>query len=199
MILLMELPLLNDIVIIFGLSIAIFFICYRLRLPAIVGFLITGMLAGPHGFKLVGAVHQVEILAEIGVVLLLFTIGIEFSLGELLKIKKAVLLGGTLQVLLTIFVTFLLAKQLGRSTGEAIFLGFLISLSSTAIVLKILQERLEVDSSHGRTCLAILIFQDIAVVPMILLTPFLAGQGENLTKSLLILVLKIAGVLFFVK
>jgi len=196
--LLMEVPLLNDIVVIFVLSIAIFFICYRLRLPAIVGFLITGMLAGPHGFKLVGAVHQVEILAEIGVVLLLFTIGIEFSLGELLKIKKAVLLGGTLQVLLTIFATFALAKQLGRPTGEAIFLGFLISLSSTAIVLKLLQERLEVDSSHGRTCLAILIFQDIAVVPMILLTPFLAGQGGDLTKSLLILALKIAGILLFV-
>ncbi len=74
----MEIPLLNDIVIIFGLSIVVLFICHRFRVPTIVGFLLTGMLAGPHGLRLIKAVHEVEILAEVGVVLLLFTIGIEF-------------------------------------------------------------------------------------------------------------------------
>ena len=134
----MEILLLNDIVIIFGLSIAILFICHQLRVPAIVGFLLTGILAGPYGLGLIKAVHEVEILAEVGVVLLLFTIGIEFSLQRLLQIKKSVLMGGSIQVLLTLFVTFVIARWLGQPVGESIFIGFLIALSSTAIVLKLM-------------------------------------------------------------
>ena len=111
----MEILLLNDVVIIFGLSIAILLLCHRLRVPAIVGFLLTGILAGPYGLGLVKAVHEVEILAEVGVVLLLFTIGIEFSLKRLLQIKKSVLLGGSTQVLLTILVTFVIAGHLGSA------------------------------------------------------------------------------------
>ena len=84
----MEIPLLNDIVIIFGLSIAVLYLCHRIRLPVIVGFFLTGILAGPHGLGLIKAVHEVEILAEIGIVLLLFTIGIEFSFKKLLEIKN---------------------------------------------------------------------------------------------------------------
>ena len=91
----MEIPLLNDIVIIFGLSIAVLYLCHRIRLPVIVGFFLTGILAGPHGLGLIKAVHEVEILAEIGIVLLLFTIGIEFSFKKLLEIKKSVLMGGS--------------------------------------------------------------------------------------------------------
>ncbi|MBW1847414.1 MAG: cation:proton antiporter, partial [Deltaproteobacteria bacterium] len=87
----MEIALLYDIVIIFGLSVVILFICHRLKVPAIVGFLLTGILAGPYGLGLVKAVHEVEVLAEVGVVLLLFTIGMEFSLEKLLKIKKSIL------------------------------------------------------------------------------------------------------------
>jgi monovalent cation:H+ antiporter-2, CPA2 family len=196
--LLMGIPLLNEIVIIFGLSIAIFFICHQVRLPALVGFLITGTLAGPHGFRLIGAVHEVEILAEIGVVLLLFTIGIEFSLQNLLQIKRAVLLGGSLQVAFTIGTVFLLLKQRGWVSNEAVFIGFLISLSSTAIVLKLMQERGEMESPQGRMALAILIFQDIAVVPMILFTPLLAGASGEIGKSLLLLAGKGIGVLIFV-
>ncbi len=191
----MEIPLLNDIVIIFGLSIAILFICHRLRVPAIVGFLLTGILAGPYGLGLVKAVHEVEILAEVGVVLLLFTIGIEFSLGRLLQIKKSVLMGGSIQVLLTILVTFVIARQLGQPIGESIFIGFLISLSSTAIVLKLIQEKGEVDSPHGRTTLGILIFQDIIIVPMILVTPLLAGATGGLGESALVLIAKGIGII----
>jgi len=191
----MEIPLLNDIVIIFGLSIAILFICHRLRVPTIVGFLLTGILAGPYGLGLVKAVHEVEILAEVGVVLLLFTIGIEFSLGRLLQIKKSVLMGGSIQVLLTLLVTFVIARQLGQPIGESIFIGFLISLSSTAIVLKLIQERAEVDSPHGRTTLGILIFQDIIIVPMILVTPLLAGATGDLGESVLVLIVKGIGII----
>jgi len=191
----MEIMLLNEIVIIFGLSIAILFICHRLRMPTIVGFLLTGILAGPYGLGLIKAVHEVEILAEVGVVLLLFTIGIEFSLGRLLQIKKSVLMGGSIQVLLTLLVTFVIARQLGQPIGESIFIGFLISLSSTAIVLKLIQERAEVDSPHGRITLGILIFQDIIIVPMILVTPLLAGATGDLGESVLVLIAKGIGII----
>ena len=194
----MEIPLLNDIVIIFGLSIAVLFLCHRLHVPAIVGYLLTGILAGPHGLGLIGGVHEVEILAEIGVVLLLFTIGIEFSLKSLLQIKRLALVGGPLQVLLTLFAAFIMARQLGQPFSESIFIGFLISLSSTAIVLKLFQERAEIDSPHGRTALGILIFQDIIIVPMILLTPLLAGSTGNFAESLLILSVKGIGIILFV-
>ncbi len=191
----MGIPLLNDIVIIFVLSIAILFICHRLRIPAIVGFLLAGILAGPYGLGLVKAVHEVELLAEVGVVLLLFTIGIELSLEKLLQIKKSVLMGGSIQVLLTFLVTFVIAGQLGQPVGNSIFIGFLISLSSTAIVLKLIQERAEIDSPHGRTALGILIFQDIIIVPMILITPLLAGATGGAGESVLVLVAKVIGII----
>ena len=191
----MEIPLLNDIVVIFGLAIAVLFICHRLRVPAVVGFLLTGIFVGPYGLGLINALHEVEILAEIGVVLLLFTIGIEFSFKRMLEIKKSILMGGSIQVLLTLLVTFLIARQLGQPIGESVFIGFLISLSSTAIVLKLIQERAEVDSPHGRTTLGILIFQDIIIVPMILVTPLLTGATGNLGESILVLIAKGIGII----
>ena len=194
----MQIPLLGEIVIIFGLSILVLFICYRLRVPTIVGFLLTGIIAGPHGLGLIKAVHEVETLAEIGVVLLLFTIGIEFSLKSLVRVRRSVLLGGSLQVLLTIIVALVIARLFGQSFGESVFIGFLVSLSSTAIVLKLIQERAEVDSPHGRTSLAILIFQDVIVVPMMLLTPLLGGATGNVGKSLLFLLAKGIGVIVVV-
>ena len=194
----MEIPLLKDIVIIFGLSIAVVFICHRLRVPAIVGYLLTGVLAGPHGLGLIARVHEVEILAEVGVVLLLFAVGIEFSLRNLLQIKRSVLIGGSLQVLLTLFAAFILAEQFGQTFGESLFIGFVLSLSSTAIVLKLLQDRAEVDSPHGRTSLAILIFQDVIIVPMMLFTPLIAGVKGDLSQSLLILSAKGIAVILLV-
>ena len=194
----MGIPLLNDIVIIFGLSIVVLFICHRFQIPSIVGFLLTGVLAGPHGLGLIKALHEVELLAEVGVVLLLFTIGIEFSLKSLLQIKKSVLLGGSLQVTLTLLAAFFIARYLGQAFGQAVFIGFLAALSSTAIVLKLIQERAEVDSPHGRTTLAILIYQDVIIVPMILFTPLLAGATGNLGETLLILTAKGIGVIVLV-
>ena len=195
----MEIPLLNDIVIIFGLAITVLFICHRLRVPAVVGYLLTGIFVGPYGFGLVKAVHEVEILAEIGIVLLLFTIGIEFSLKKLLQIRKSVLMGGSIQVLLTFLATLFIARRwFGQAFGEAIFIGFLVALSSTAIVLKLIQERAEVDSPHGRTILGILIFQDIIIVPMILITPLLAGATGNLGESVLVLLAKGIGIILLV-
>lgn len=194
----MEIPLLDDIIIIFGLAIAVLFISHRLRLPAVVGFLLTGIFVGPYGLGLVKAIHEVEICAEIGIVLLLFTIGIEFSLGRLLQIRKSVLIGGPLQVLLTFLATLFLTRQFGHTFSKAIFFGFLVTLSSTAIVLKLMQERAEVDSPHGRITLGILIFQDIIIIPMILVTPLLAGSKGHLDLSLLVLLAKGIGIILLV-
>ncbi|MFO7597157.1 MAG: cation:proton antiporter [Desulfocurvibacter africanus] len=186
----MELPILKEAVVIFGLSIGVIIVCHRFRIPAIIGFLLTGVLAGPHGLGLVSAAHEVEVLAEIGVILLLFVIGMELSFKELLRIKKPVFLGGAAQVLLTIVVFDGLAMLMGASAGHAVFAGFLAALSSTAVVLKLLSERAELDAPHGRIALGILIFQDIVVVPMMLLIPFLSGRAGNLGASLMLLAIK---------
>lgn len=194
----MGMELLTDILIIFSLSVVVLYVCNRLNIPTIVGFLISGLIAGPHGLGLIGVEKEVEVLAEIGVVLLLFTIGIELSFAKLLEIRKSVLIGGTVQVLLTILVTFLIASQLGYELGKSIFLGFLISLSSTAIVLKLIQERAEIDSPYGRTALGILIFQDVIIVPMILVTPLLSTTKGIEGESLVMILLKGVGILLFV-
>ncbi len=186
----MHIPLLSDIVVIFGLAIGVLYLCHQLRIPAIVGFLLTGVLAGPHGFGLIGAVHEVESLSEIGVVLLLFTIGLEFSMKNLWQLKRSVLLGGSFQVFVTLLVTFLIARMFGQDIGKSIFLGFLVSLSSTAIVIKLLQERAEVDSPQGKIDLAVLIFQDVVAVPMMLLIPLMKGGTGDISGTFMMLFLK---------
>ena len=192
----MELELLKNIVVVFGLSAVVLFVCHRIKAPTIVGFLITGILAGPQGLGLIQATEQVAAMADIGVILLLFSVGIEMSLKDLLKIKKYVLVGGSLQVSLTILAVFAILVYFGVPAGEALLMGFLISLSSTAIVLRIIQKRDEFDSIYGRTTLGILIFQDIAVVPMMLIIPFLPGSTQAATGSPLSVLIK--GVVFIV-
>ena len=196
----MEIHLLKEIVIIFALSTAVNFVFQKIHIPAIVGFLITGVVAGPHGFGLIGAeyVHDIETLAEIGVILLLFTIGIEFSLKNLMKIKRAVLVGGTLQVGLTILCVFVIAVLSGYGMARAVFFGFLVALSSTAIVMKMMQQRAETTTHHGRTALGVLIYQDIVIVPMMLLIPILAGGSADLGNELLMLAIKTIGMIAFV-
>lgn len=187
----MQIPLLYQIFIILGLSVAVNFVFHRLKIPAIVGFICTGVLAGPWCLGLVKAVHEVEQLAEIGIVLLLFTIGLEFSLKNLRGLARYFLLGGTFQLIVTGLFGFAIAKGWGLDNRPAVFMGFLLSLSSTAIVLKMLQDKAQVDSPQGRTSLAILIFQDVSVVPMMLLTPLLApGGSESLGRGLLVLLAK---------
>jgi CPA2 family monovalent cation:H+ antiporter-2 len=153
---------------------------------------------GPHGLGLIAADKEVKDLAEIGVVMLLFTIGIEFSLKDLIRIKRAVLMGGSLQVLLTLAATFFFARHFAYGLGESVFAGFLVALSSTAIVLKLLQDRAEIESPHGQTTLGILIYQDIVIVPMILLTPLLAGKADGLGTSLPLLLAKAIGIIVLV-
>lgn len=180
-------PLLTDIVIILALSLGVVVLFHRIRVPPVVGFFLTGILAGPHGLGLIQAVHEVEVLAEVGVVLLLFVIGMEFSLESLLRMGRTLVLGGPIQLVLTGGAGLALGLLLGTGAGEALFLGFLLALSSTAIVLRLIQQRGELDTPHGRTALGILIFQDLAVVPMMLLLPVLAGRAEGPGAALLLL------------
>ncbi|WP_440947541.1 cation:proton antiporter domain-containing protein [Methanosarcina sp. T3] len=169
--------LLTDLLIIFGLSIPVVYIFFRLKISPLVGFLIAGILAGPYGLGLIQETEHIEVMSEIGVILLLFTIGIEFSLRELLKIKRIVLLGGGLQMSITTVVVSFLLWRLGYFPETAVFMGLIVALSSTAIVLKLLQEKGEIYSAHGRIALGILIFQDIAAVLIIILAPLLAGEA----------------------
>jgi CPA2 family monovalent cation:H+ antiporter-2 len=182
--------LLHDIVIICALALAVTLACHRFAIPAVVGFLITGIISGPHGLQLIRQVEEVEHIAEIGVVCLLFTIGVEFSLKTLLKIRFMSLFGGGLQVALTLAGGTGLGILLGQKPNEAVFFGFLVALSSTAIVLKILQDNLQTESPHGRLIVAILIFQDIIVVPMMLVAPFLAGEQSSILIELMLLLAK---------
>lgn len=183
----MEIPLLKDIVIIFALSILVIYTCTRLRIPTIVAFLITGILCGPQGLGLISAVEEVKILAEIGIVVLLFTVGLELSIKKVLEYKRYFFIAGPIQVCLTTLAGILVGQVLGRPFGESVFLGFLLSLSSTAIVMRVLQERAETNSPQGHLILGILIFQDIIVVPMMLVTPLLVGEGVEFDKKILYL------------
>ena len=173
----MDITLLRDMLIIYAMAAAVVGIFQRIKVPPVVGFLLTGVLAGPHGLGLVSELHQVEVLAEIGIILLLFTIGLEFSATQLKQMRLPALLGGGLQVLLTAGAGAGVALALGIGTGQAVFWGFIVALSSTAIVLKLLQEQAALDSPQGRTVLGVLIFQDVAAVLMLLAVPLLAAGG----------------------
>ncbi|MEX0810579.1 MAG: cation:proton antiporter [Chitinophagales bacterium] len=194
----MEIPILKEIVIILSLSVLLILIFQRLKLPSILGLLLAGMVAGPYGLSLVKASHEVEMLSEIGVIFLLFVIGIEFSLKGLMAIKKTVLLGGFVQVFGTIAAVFGIASALGLSWNEALFLGFLLSLSSTAIVLKLLQSKGELTTPNGRIAIGILIFQDVIVVPMMLVAPMLTDQSGNVAMELIMMAVKVIVVIAIV-
>ncbi|HTP41764.1 MAG TPA: cation:proton antiporter [Nitrospiria bacterium] len=172
-----QVEFIRDLVVIFGVSIAVVLVFHRLRMPSIAGFLLAGALVGPSGLNLVDNTARVELLAEVGVALLLFSIGLDISLARLARIRVFVLSGGGLQVLVTVvLITVTVFTLTSASLRGSIFWGFLIALSSTAIVLKLLMDRGELDAPHGRLALAILVFQDLIVVPMMLILPLLGGE-----------------------
>ncbi|MEW6001876.1 MAG: cation:proton antiporter [Nitrospirota bacterium] len=181
----MEFDFLKSLEVIFIASALVVFLLHRLKVPSLVGFLVAGAIIGPYGIGIIKNIHSIEILAEIGVILLLFTIGIEFSMAKLIRIKKAVIGGGATQVLLTIGLSAIVAYLLIGNINKSLFFGFLVALSSTAIVLKMLSEKGEIDSPHGRVMVGILIFQDLCVVPLMLLIPLLSGESINFLDILL--------------
>ncbi|MCP9465406.1 MAG: cation:proton antiporter [Nitrospira sp.] len=177
---------LDNLLIIFTVSIVVVFVFHQFRLPSIAGFLVAGVVIGPHGLNLISDIETVKTLAEIGVVLLLFTIGIEFSLVQMASLRKVLLLAAPIQVGGVIALVWLGGILAGLPASQAVFWGFLLSLSSTAIVLNALSASGESDSVHGRATIGILVFQDLAVVPMILLAPILASPSGDALSSILL-------------
>ena len=151
----------------------------RLKLGAVLGYLAAGMIIGPWGLGILGDVASTLNFSEFGVVLLLFTIGLELSLARIIRLGRVVLLGGGLQVLATLVVVGAVALALAVPLGPAALFGALAALSSTAIVLRVYTDRAELDAPHGRVVIAILLFQDLCVVPLMLLVPMLAGTGAG--------------------
>jgi CPA2 family monovalent cation:H+ antiporter-2 len=197
--------LLRDLLVVLSASILVVVALHRLRLPTIAGLLVAGAAIGPTGLALVGDTDAVGRLAEIGVVMLLFSIGLEFSLASLRRIARMLCVGGALQVGLTLGATFATATLLGHTGSRALFFGFLVALSSTAIVLRGLSERGEVEAPHGRLIVGVLLFQDLCVVPMMLVTPMLASEATDfvsialaLAKAAVVMVLTVVLARFIV-
>jgi len=185
-----ELGLALDLIIVLAVAIAGGILARWLRLPIIIGYLVGGIAVGPYGFSLVRDLGTINTLATIGVILLLFTLGLEFSLSELKRIGKVAVLGGIAQILLTAAVGLAVGKLMGWEMFQAIFFGFLIALSSTMIVLKTLMERGELDSGHGRVMIGILLVQDLSLVPLMIILPVIGGTGGELWLPLGMAVLK---------
>lgn len=183
--------LLLDLIIVLAVAMVVLFVSTRLRLPSIIGLLVAGVLVGPSGLEFISSEAEVDVLAEVGVLLLLFTIGIEFSLDKLIESRKYVLVGGGLQVLLTGVFVFGFLQLTSFEFREIFFLSLLCTMSSTAIVLQLFQEKGWMNTLFGKNTVSILIFQDIAIIPMMLLVPYLAiesastqGSTPSITKLL---------------
>ena len=185
-----------DLTIVLATSAVGGYIAHRFRQPALLGYLITGLLVGPYGFKLLNDVEQIQGLAEIGVAFLLFALGVEFSLAELRRVKDIAIQGSLLQIGLTTALVALVAVLLGWAEGipQGIFLGTVLSLSSTAVVLKTLTERGETNTLHGQIMLAILIAQDLALGVMLAILPALT-QPEEIGMALLTALVKVGAFL----
>lgn len=179
-----EIHILGDLVVVFGCAAPVVYLFHRLKQSPIVGFVLSGVLIGPFGLSLIRDVTNVNTLAILGVMILLFSLGLEFSLKKLMETRVAVFITGPLQMAGTAIPVILLARHLGVSTGTGLIYGILIAVSSTTVLMKMLAERSEVDSLHGRIGLGISIFQDLCTVPMIVAIPLLAS-GEAVLPAVL--------------
>ncbi|NTU92875.1 MAG: sodium:proton exchanger [Chlorobiaceae bacterium] len=196
---------LGQLVLIGALAIANILFFQKIKVPPVIGLIVTGIMLGPSGFHVARDTGMISTLAEMGVVLLLFTIGLEFSLEDLRKLQKIVVFGGTLQILLTGVViaafAYWLMDSIGKGIGleKALILGFSFSVSSTALCLKILTDRDELTMPHGKISLGILIFQDMAIVPLMIGLSFMApGKASSLESAVeeILLLLLFSIVLF---
>jgi len=173
-----ELSLLADMAIVLVAALVAGMVARRLNLPVIVGYLLAGVAVGPYGLHLIHDVNDVETMATIGVVLLMFTLGIEFSLKTLKQIGRIATLGGGIQIVATTGMGFAVGWLLGWSLVESLLFGFFIAMSSTIIVLKTLLERGELGSPHGRVMAGILLVQDLSVILMMLILPSLGDEAN---------------------
>ena len=184
---------LRDLSIVLAIATAVALLFSKLRLSVVPAFLVAGAFMGPSGAGLVTEIRMVETLAEFGVALFLFTVGLDVAVSNLGKMQRRVLWAGGAQVVATIVLSVIGLKIFGLDAPVAIFVGFLLSLSSTAIVLKVYADRLETDSGHGRISFGILLFQDLAAIPMMLLIPSLREWEAGHSPEVLFTLLKAAG------
>ncbi|MHB1202618.1 MAG: cation:proton antiporter domain-containing protein, partial [Acidithiobacillus sp.] len=171
-----------------------------LRLPAIFAYLLAGIILGPHALAVVPDLAATRHLAAFGVVFLMFSIGLEFSLPQLLSMRNLVFGLGSLQVVLTSLLFLGVAALMGIPWRSGMILGGILAMSSTAMVVRALAEKMELQTRHGRVAVSILLFQDIAVVPLLILIPAMAGSPANLPHALALAALKallVLLVLFF--
>jgi CPA2 family monovalent cation:H+ antiporter-2 len=167
----------KDLILLLLVSLPINIVFHRIKFPSVMGYLVAGVLIGPHGLKLISDISAVKELAEIGVVLLLFVIGLEFSLGRILKNLASILGAGGLQLGMTTLAVWFVFSEMNFQQNQSIVLGLIVALSSTAIVLKMITDNAEIDTLPGKLCIGILLFQDLCVVPIMILLPLL-GQSE---------------------
>jgi len=180
-----QLHVLKDLAVVFAVSVVVILVFHRLKLPALPGFIVAGVLIGPKALGFVADTHRVEGLAEVGVILLLYTIGIEFSLNRLREMARQVIGGGLTQLGITMGAATAVALSFTDGWRPAVFLGILVALSSTAIVLKGLTDKGDIDAPHGRLATGVLIFQDLCVVPIMIMLPYLAGTVAGGVSGLL--------------
>lgn len=181
-----EIPFLTDVVVLFAGAVIVIVLSHRLKVPPVVGFLLTGLLVGPSGFALVDSSENVEVFAELGVVFLLFAIGLELSVERLRRLSRILLVGGPLQAFLTMLLVVGISMIARQTLAQSLYFGFVIALSSTAIVLKIYADRHELEAPHGRLATGILLFQDFLIVPLLLVVPVLAGNAGNSPSAILV-------------
>jgi CPA2 family monovalent cation:H+ antiporter-2 len=177
--------ILARIVTLLGVAAALGVFMRRLGQNSIVGYLLAGVVLGPTGFGLIGRGQALREVSELGVALLLFSIGLEFSFARLRQIGKVAVVGGSLQILLTVGVVAGILRAAGVGMNEALVVAAAIAMSSTAVVIRVLMDRAELDSRYGRTAVGILLAQDVAVVPLLLLTDAAAenlGSAETLLR-----------------
>ncbi len=186
---------LSLVLVLLGASVLAVVLFRRFNLPPVLGYLAVGSIIGPHALNLMSDIYRVEYLAEFGVVFLMFSIGLEFSLPKLHAMKRIVFGLGLLQVVLTLLLVMVLVIALGIGWQLGIALGAVFAMSSTAVLTKLLAERMELDSAHGRQVIGVLLFQDLAVVPLLVLLPSLTQPPEELAVLMGIAMLKAVAVL----
>jgi len=181
----MELSAFHHILLLLGVAILMVALFHYFKLPQILAYLVTGIIIGPYGLGWLSNTSEVRFLAEFGLVFLLFSIGLEFSLPRLVAMRRLVLGLGGAQVLITCTVFAAFLWFLDMPIEAAILIGGVLSLSSTALVMKLLADQLEQNSRHGRAAFGVLLFQDLIVVPLMIMIPAMAGAGEQSTSVLL--------------
>ncbi|HET9665000.1 MAG TPA: monovalent cation:proton antiporter-2 (CPA2) family protein, partial [Burkholderiales bacterium] len=186
---------LQPVLILLGAAVLVVVVCRSLRLPTLLGYLVMGAAIGPHALGLIYDTGEVSVLAEIGVAFLMFSIGLEFSLPKLKAMRRIVFGLGLAQVLATLLAVLAVALLAGLPWQTGVALGGALAMSSTAILAKLLAERLELNTEHGRRIIGILLFQDLAVVPLLIIIPALAAPPEQMLADLAWAFIKAAVVL----